>query len=804
MIRIEKISGTEVFILETLGTSYIFKADECGNPVHLYYGERLGLSDEGVSSEIIGNTILAVSQKCVNPNGCSIIADEKLGNTCLDDLCLEISSRGKGNMAEPFVELVYEDGSRTSDFRFEGYRLANEKLMPDFLPGAYYDEKEENCGKSLVVELKDRNSETELELVYSVFEDCDCITRFARLVNNGTKPVIIKRLMSAQLDIDRHCVKISSFHGDWAREMTKDDNLLIHGKFISDSATGFSSNKANPFIMFGASNVNEENGECFGSNLIYSGNHMECVEAAGHGKIHFVTGINPDTFEWKLEPNESFCSPEAVLTYTVKGYRGISENMHSFVREHIVRGRWKKKERPVLINSWEAMYFDINEKKLLRLAKQAADLGVELFVLDDGWFSKRNSDKTSLGDWHDNKEKLPGGIGGLSDKISAIGMKFGIWVEPEMVSEESNLYKKHPQWAVRIPQKAHSLGRNQMVLDLTNKEVQDYIIESMSDVFKRGKVSYVKWDMNRHMSDMYSQSLSCEQEGEFNHRYILGLYRVLGELTARFPDILFEACASGGNRFDLGMLSFMPQIWASDNTDAVSRAHIQNGYSYGYPQSVLGAHVSGCPNHQTLRNTPIESRFAVACAGILGYECNICDMGKDELSEIKNQIALYKKWRKVLQFGQLYRLTDESLPKSEYDTDIIKWEILSEDKSKAAGIAMQGLVTANYSHRSFKTFALKEDVQYNFHNRILKYDIHRMGDLVNTMAPFHIKQDSVIHNMVSKFVRLDGETEDYTLYGRVLNKAGVALSQSYAGTGFGANTALYQDFDARIYLIEEI
>jgi alpha-galactosidase len=798
MVRIEKIKDLEVFVLETLETSYVFTIDECGNPIHLYYGARLGLCGDEVSLQMVENTVLAISQKCINQNGCSIVADEKLPNISLDDVCLEMSSRGKGGMGEPFVELVHGDGSRTSDFRYTGCRIEDEKAVPDLLPGAYGDVK------SLVIEMQDKNSEVMLELVYSVFENCNCITRFSRLINNGCEPLRINRLMSVQLDVDIPNIKISSFHGDWAREMGKTDTLLQHGKFVSDSATGFSSNKANPFIMFGETNVNEESGECFASNLIYSGNHRECVEAYGHGKMRFITGINPDTFEWMLETNEKFCSPEAVITYSNLGYRGISKNMHMFVREHIVRGKWQKKVRPVLINSWEAMYFDINEKKLLHLAKEAVDLGIELFVLDDGWFGKRNSDKTSLGDWYDNKEKLPNGLGGLSDKIKALGMKFGIWVEPEMVSEDSELYKKHPEWAVKIPGRAHSLGRNQMILDLTNNEVQDYIIESMSDVFTRGKVSYVKWDMNRHMSDMYSQSLPNEREGEFNHRYILGLYRVLNDITTKFPDILFEACASGGNRFDLGMLCFMPQVWASDNTDALSRAYIQNGYSYGYPQSVIGAHVSGCPNHQTLRVTPLESRFAIACAGILGYECNICDMGKNELSEIKSQVALYKKWRNVLQFGKLYRLNDENFPKSEYDTDIVKWEILSDDRSKAVGITMQGLVTPNFSHHSFKAVELKEDVQYHFYNRTLKYDIHRMGDLVNTMAPIHIKQDSLIHNVVSKFVRLDGEVEDYTIMGQVLNKAGVRLSQTYAGTGFGTNTAIYQDFDARVYMVEEV
>jgi alpha-galactosidase len=797
MIRVVKISDVNVFILETMRTSYIFKTDECGNLVHLHYGGRLGLSDEGIDARIIQNTVYAISPKCVNSVGSGIAIDEEHPAICLDDTLLEISSRGKGSLAEPFVELVHIDGSRTSDFRYIGYRITDEKMSPELLPSAYGEVP------SLVIELKDKNSDVTLELSYSVFEECNCITRFAKLTNNGESAVKINRLMSAELDIDTPYLKISSFHGDWAREMGKDDTLLQHGKYVSDSSTGFSSNRANPFIMFGNPNVNEDSGECFASNLIYSGSHREYVENYGQGKMRFLTGINPDSFEWNLESGESFYSPEAVITYSGNGYREISENMHSFVREHIVRGNWQKKPRPILINSWEAMYFDVNEKKLLRLAKQVVDIGIELFVLDDGWFGKRNDDLRSLGDWYDNKDKLPNGLGGLSDKIRALGLKFGIWVEPEMVNEDSDLYRKHPEWAVRIPSKEHSLGRHQMLLDFTNQEVQDYIIESMSGVFTRGKVSYVKWDMNRNMSDVYSQSLSSDLQGEFCHRYIMGLYRVIGELVTRFPNILFEACASGGNRFDLGMLCYMPQIWASDNSDAYSRAHIQNGYSYGYPQSVIGAHVSSCPNHQTLRNTPLETRFAIACAGLLGYECNICDMGKAELDDMKNQIGLYKKWRNILQFGQLYRLKENSLPHTEYDTEVIRWEIISEDKAKAIVITMQGLVTPNFSQHSFKTVGLKQDAEYHLYNRNLKYDIHRMGSLVNTMAPIHIKQDSLVHSVVSKFIQIDGEVEDYTVMGAVLNNVGVKLAQTYAGTGFGTNTALYQDFDARVYLIEE-
>lgn len=777
-----------VFALNTEHTSYVFYADEKGNLIHLHYGEKVNL-----------NGIEAIIPQWINPNGCSIIADDDNPNLCLDDVCLEISTRGKGDMREPFVEIEYEDGSKTSDFRYEEYRIEKIKQQPKDLPGAYDDSQK---AQSLIVVMSDRNSGVKLELVYSVFEACDCITKFARIINNDTSPIKILRLMSAQLDADSAEWKISSFHGDWAREMQRYDVLLQAGKFMNDSSTGFSSNKANPFIMFGNKLVQEEIGECYACNLLYSGNHREIIEVGSHAKMRMLTGISPDFFAWILESGEEFDSPEAVITFSSEGYQGISKSMHKFVREHIVRGEWKRKERPILLNSWEATYFDVREKKILRLAKAAADAGIELFVLDDGWFGKRNSDKESLGDWFDNKEKLPQGLKGLSNKIHELGLQFGIWVEPEMISEDSQLYRNHPDWAIQIPGKSHALGRNQMILDLTQTQIQDYIIDTMSDVFTRSNADYVKWDMNRHISDYYGQELTAQRQGEFAHRYIKGLYRVMQTLTERFPNILFEACASGGNRFDLGMLCYMPQIWASDCTDAVSRANIQNGYSYGYPQSVIGAHVSGCPNHQTLRITPLASRFAVASAGILGYECNLCDVNSEELQEIKEQIKLYKQWREVFQFGQLYRLHD-TLQSTPFDTDVVRWNIVAENREKAVGIVLQGQSIANFSHRSFRTRGLDNEKQYVFANRLLKYDIHRMGDLINTMSPIHVKQDSFVHDMISKWIKLDGENEKFVISGSILNKVGVQLSQSYSGTGFGKNTALYQDFDARMFLISE-
>lgn len=795
------IAENNVICLETKNTSYIFYADEVGNLVHLYYGKKIAKGKD---------MIRALVPKVQNANGCSVIADVNMPNLCLDDVCLEMSVRGKGDMREPFVEICYADGSSSSDFRFETVRLETFKAMPDFLPGAYLENTDKQTYHSAIVSMRDKNSRCRLELVYSVFEDCDCITRFARLINDGNEPVLIKRLMSAQLDFDVPQMKVTAFHGDWAREMNRYDTVVQTGKYVSESATGFSSNKANPFFMFGGCDVGEYTGDCYAMNLIYSGNHRECVEASGHGKMHVLSGINPDFFSWQLEPGKKFDAPEAVFTYSNTGYEGISMHMHHFVREHVVRGSWKRKERPILLNSWEATYFGVQEKKILKLAKAAKDVGIELFVLDDGWFGKRNDDTSSLGDWTDNREKLPNGLAGLSKKIKEMGMQFGIWVEPEMISEDSDLYRAHPDWAVRIPQKAHAVGRNQMLLDLTREEVQEYLIDTMSDVFTRSAADYVKWDMNRHMSDYYSLSLGTHRQGEFSVRYMMGLYHVLNELVKRFPNILFEACASGGNRFDLGMLSYMPQVWASDCTDAMCRGVIQNGYSYGYPQSVIGAHVSGCPNHQTLRMTPLETRFAVAAAGILGYECNLCDAKSEELSQIREQIAVYKKWRNTLQFGQFYRLHagaacgyGSEKRFTSFDTDFVSWNIVSQDKKHAVGIVLQQMAVANYSHRKFQARGLAEEAEYHFYNRFLKYDIHCMGDLINTVSPVHIRQDSLMQEFISKIYRLDGEKEDYMVTGSFLENAGVQLAQGYAGTGFAANTALYQDFAARMYFMEQ-
>ena len=530
-------------------------------------------------------------------------------------------------------------------------------------------------------------------------------------------------------------------------------------------------------------------------NLVYSGNHYEAVEVSAFAKTRVVAGINPTSFQFHLEPNDFFEAPEAVMTYSEEGFNGMSENMHAFVRNCIVRGAWKNKPRPVLLNSWEAAYFDINERKLLNLAKAGKEVGIELFVMDDGWFGTRDNDTQALGDWTANLKKLPQGVKGLAEKVNQLGLDFGIWVEPEMVNVNSDLYRAHPDWAISIPGKPHSESRNQRILDFCNPEVVDYMIESMSNVFSSGNIAYVKWDMNRIFSDYYSPYLDASRQKEVAHRYLLGLYRMMDTLTKRFSEILFEGCASGGNRFDLGILSYFPQIWASDDSDAIYRSTGQTGYSYGYPMSTVTAHVSDCPNHQTLRKTPLTTRFHVAAFGVLGYECHLGEMSKEDIKEIKGQVELYKQWREVLQFGTFYRGRTQG--------NIVEWTCVSPDKKKAVGMVLQKLVNPNTSYETYTPCGLDPEKNYRFTNRQLHFDLKDFGSLVNQVSPIHIKQNSLLHNVANSLVKMHGEIEDCVAKGDLLMK-GIKLKQGFGATGYAEDIRFFSDFGSRMYFMEEV
>lgn len=772
-----------IWVLHTANTTYAFCVMETGHLEHLYYGKKITIGSKEDAASLL--------EKHAFAPGNTNTYDSEHTNFSFEDICLEMSSYGKGDIREPFVEILHADGSYTSDFLFDHGVIKEEKEALKTLPSSY---DEEHRAQELVVTLVDKNYGLTMELSYGVFEEQDVITRSSRLMNTSETTIKLKRLLSTQMDFPTDDFVLSTFNGSWGREMQRNDIPVKAGKHVNSSYTGSSSNRANPFVMLSKENTTEDSGAVYGFNLIYSGNHYEAVEVNGYKKTRIVTGINPQSFCFLLNPGDEFEAPEAVMTFSHEGYNGMSQHMHDFVRQCIVRGEWKNKVRPVLLNSWEAAYFDFNESKLLKLAKAGKEVGIELFVMDDGWFGSRDNDKSSLGDWNIvNKKKLPNGIRGLAEKIHALGLDFGIWVEPEMVNVDSELFRAHPDWTLDIPGKPHTEGRNQRILDLCNPKVVDYLIESMSDVFSTADISYVKWDMNRIFSDYYSKYLDEEHQEEVGHRYMMGLYRMLDTLTKRFPHILFEGCAAGGNRFDLGMLSYFPQIWASDNTDALYRVNGQTGYSYGYPMSTVSAHVSACPNHQTLRVTPLTTRFAVAAFGVLGYECNLCDMKKEDLDEIRLQIALYKEWRQVLQKGRFYRGRNGN---------IHEWICVSTDQSKAVGMIMQELVAANTQFEQFFAKGLCADKKYHFYNRELKYNLKLFGDLVNMVSPIHVKQDSLIHNTLAKFVKMPGEQENYVAYGDSLMEAGVKLKQSFGGTGYSEETRFFQDFGARLYFME--
>lgn len=770
------------FVLETANTSYIFAVLPSGHLEHLYYGKRIHVDCR--------EDVFSLMEKRKFSPGNTIVYDNQNPGFTLEDFRLEMSSEGKGDLREPLIEMTHQDGSRTCDFLYDYHEILDEKAVLNTLPSSY---DESSRTKTLKVHLKDADYEQELILCYSVFEETDVIVKSTIVMNRSQEEVRLNRLLSNQIDFESNDYVFTTFHGAWAREMKKYRVRTDAGTISCSSYTGTSSNRANPFVMLSKENTDEDYGPCYGFNLIYSGNHYEVCDVNSFHKLRFLNGINPRGFGFVIKPGDSFESPEAVMTFSDSGFNGLSQNMHSFVRNHVVRGKWKNRIRPILLNSWEASYFKFNESKLMKLAKAGKDVGIELFVMDDGWFGNRDNDTCSLGDWEVNTKKLPNGVAGLAQKINDLGMDFGIWVEPEMVNVDSDLYRAHPDWTISIPGKPHSEGRTQRILDLCNPDVVEYIISAMEKVFSSANISYVKWDMNRIFSDYYSTYLDADRQTEVAHRYVMGLYRIMRTLTDKFPEILFEGCSAGGNRFDLGILSYFPQIWASDDTDAVYRVNGQTGYSYGYPMNTIGSHVSACPNHQTLRMTPLTTRFGVAAFGMLGYECNLCDASADDLKEIKEQIEIYKEWRDVLQLGKFYRGRSNQ---------IHEWTCVSEDQSKAVGLLMKELIEPNMQFEQYAPKGLKPDVKYTFNNRPLRYNIKGFGDLINTAAPIHVKPDSLLHHVVAKFVTMPGETESYEAYGDTLMQ-GVKLHAAYAGTGYDEDTRYFSDFSSRIFFMKE-
>lgn len=766
------------FLLHTNHTTYCFQVTPQGFLQHLHYGPRLDLGG--------GWQALEPQVRHLPGNAAA------LDGAALEDMCLETSAPGLGDLRESFVTVQTAGGDTLTDFRFESAGILAGKPALEGLPSSY--DEADRC-QTLRVILAEQRHGLRLTLLYTTFDECDVITRSAQLTNGGNAPVTVLRLMSNQVDLDRQDMVFTTFNGAWAREFEPTDTPCGPGTLISGSRAGTSSNRANPFVILRERGAGEDYGGCYGFHLLYSGGHFACACGNAYGKLRFLHGIQPEGFSWLLESGGSFTAPEAAMTWGW-GLAGMSCHLHAFIREHILRGYWKYRQRPILVNSWESFYFRFTQRDLLRLARQGRDLGAELFVLDDGWFGKRDNDTCSLGDWTViHPKKLPRGLKALADEVRELGLQFGLWVEPEMVSEDSDLYRAHPDWILGRPGQA--VGRNQYILDLGRPEVQEHLIETMTAVFSSADISYVKWDMNRIMTDTWSSALPPQRQGEVRHRYMLGLYRVLTALTERFPKVLFESCASGGNRMDPGMLCYMPQVWLSDNTDALCRCRIQWGASFGYPQAVMGAHVSGSPNHQTLRATSLDSRFHVAAFGLLGYECNLCELSSEEKTRVAGQIAFYKKYRDVLQFGRLYRLRGG-------ENGLWQLMAVSGDHGTALSLLLQQENRPNAPALRLLARGLSPKGIYRLTVRPTQLDLRAFGGLVNMISPVHIRQGSLAESVAARAVELRSETEDLTASGGVLMTCGAYLKQGFSGTGYDQGTRVMGDCGSRLYLLERL
>lgn len=771
-----QINGN-IIEMHTQDTSYIIRVGQDAPAQCLHYGARIRMHDAGPLLMKVdagyGSDVLYQATK-----------------PALSSLCLELAPTARGDYRKGSLLMKMPGGAATTEYTYRTAQLKTGSLAP---AGGMPQGRQPD---DVLVLTYGENSGLMVEMFYSLFYDANVITKKMRITNHAGGAVELKRVLSQQLDLPRTDFDLYTLGGAWARERHVYKHSLQPGAVTFGSGTGASGNRCNPFFFLAQKHATEFTGEVYGFNLVYSGSHEGSVEVDTHGKMRIMNGIWSDGFGWTLQPGESFVTPEAVLTYSNKGKNGMSQNMHRFVRQHILPPQWEKTPRPVLVNNWEGTYFKFNQSKLLGMAKVASRLGVELFVLDDGWFGQRDSDTAGLGDYIVNRKKLPGGLKGLAQSINKMGMQFGLWFEPEMVNANSELFRKHPDWIVQTPGYVPATGRHQYVLDLCRAEVRRYIIENVNKVLDSANIEYVKWDMNRHISDNYSPEL--QEQGGFMHRYTLGLYQLFEEICQRHPNILFEGCASGGNRFDLGVLYYMPQIWTSDDTDAYERQKIQTGTSYGYPPCTMGCHVSAVPNHQTLRVTPLETRFNVAAFGVLGYELDMRHLTMQQKEDIKAQIAYYKQHRMLLQYGEFLRL------KSPFEEDGCRWMSVSADKTEAILGDYSHLLEPNSAQPPMRLAGLDEEKLYRLAVRPQKMNVHEFGGLVNYLLPINVNPEGALVGLADKVYRLDTEKESYTAYGSLLCNAGIKRLQPFTGSGHSEKMRLMGDFASRLYYIKEV
>lgn len=687
------------FQLDTPHASYVLTVADEGYLLHTYWGRRLAPQDL--------TDLLRLSEPPFVPS-----QNERERASFMDCAPFEYPAAGNGDYREAAFGIETAGGGRVCDLRYVSHRIYRGKPVLNGLPHTWGDSAE-----TLEITLRDAPSGLTVLLHYTVFDGIDAVIRSVSVRNGGTAPVMLTRLLSASVDLDDDRFEMISLYGSWARERQTERLPLRHGKQRLDSLRGESSHQYSPFFALVRPQTTEESGDAYGFSLIYSGNFLLQAELTQFCQTRAQIGIQPEDFLWELAPEASFDAPEAVLVYSESGLGGMSRTFHKLFMEHLIRSLWRDRQRPVLINNWEATYFDFDLEKLKGIADEAARLGIELFVLDDGWFGHRDSDNCSLGDWTPDERKLPGGLKPLTDHITACGMKFGLWFEPEMVSPDSDLFRAHPDYAIGVAGRPRTQSRAQYVLDYSRPEVRDAVWVQMKNILDSAPISYIKWDMNRQITEAASSALPPHRQKELWHRYMLGVYELMERLVMEYPEILLENCSGGGARFDAGMLYYSPQIWASDDTDAKERLRIQYGASLFMPPSAIGAHVSVCPNHATGRNTPFSTRANVAMNGTFGYELNVANLSDEEKAQIPEQIERYHRISRLVRAGALYRLADPFMPSgyaAQSNADYDAWMYVSADRREAVFTYVQITAEPNMKSRRVTLAGLDPDAVYHY------------------------------------------------------------------------------------------
>lgn len=681
-----------VFQLNTKNSSYLIGiVDEENFVGHIYFGAK------------VPDTNLVKQMRIEEPPFVPS-KNNRERVSFLDCFPMEYPAHGLGDFREDCFSIRTEKGHTACSLSYRSHKISSGKPKLSGLPATFGTD--EVC-TTLELYCVDEAAGLKVTLIYSTFEDVDVIARSVLIENTGDKPVFLTKVLSACLDMNNQEFDYITLHGSWGRERRIQRMPVGYGMQGVSSIRGESSHQEHPFLALAERSATQDSGEVYGMHFVYSGNFIAQVQLTQFNTVRATMGIHPVDFSWKLEPGESFTAPEVVLVYSNTGIGGMTRNLHDLYRNHLIRSKFKDCKRPILINNWEATYFDFTTDKLLAIAKEAAACGIEMLVMDDGWFGTRNSDNCALGDWIVNEKKLPGGLPFLVEKVNELGMKFGIWFEPEMISPDSELYRTHPDWAIQIPERTASLCREQYVLDLSRPEVRDYVYGCVSGILKSANIAYVKWDMNRQLTDIGSYALPADRQGELFHRYVLGVYELQERLITEFPDLLLENCSGGGARFDPGMLYYSPQIWCSDDTDAVERLSIQEGTAMIYPLSTMGAHVSDCPNHAVGRVTPFDTRGYVALAGTFGYELDITKIPAQDREKIPSQVALYHKYNDLIRSGDYYRIASYAA-NHEYDC----YEVVSKDKSEALVTYIQVLGRVNFKSRNLRLKGLDASKRY--------------------------------------------------------------------------------------------